>query len=191
MCTWSAFAGVFVGSVCTFSTIFTRCAGALVHIHLTQIPREPCRDKCMPRLFWLLNHNASSLLVFMIRSLKNNNAAVTFGTFAVERVDLVDAFSIVEARLWCTVIRVYLTKQTLVACTPKQSIRTTVMMCFWCRSCRSMVKDSYLACRCSGIHQSGRGRWRRSGRGSTCTHWHPSHSVDLHNLEDTCTGTSL
>lgn len=42
---------------------------------------------------------------------------VTFGALAVERVDLVHAFPIVEARLRCAVISVYLTEHTFVTCT--------------------------------------------------------------------------
>lgn len=41
----------------------------------------------------------------------------------MERVDLVDAFSVVEARLRCTIVSVYLTKHTLITYTSKQSVR--------------------------------------------------------------------
>lgn len=44
---------------------------------------------------------------------------VTFGALAVERVDLVHTFSVVEARLRCAIVSVYLTEHTLVTYTNK------------------------------------------------------------------------
>lgn len=40
--TFSTFAGVLVGTICTLSSILAGGAGTLVDVHLTQTPRETC-----------------------------------------------------------------------------------------------------------------------------------------------------